>query len=268
MLKTDNLVLGYGDRYIVKDIGLHVEKGDLITIIGVNGSGKSTLLKAMSRSIKPLKGMVYLNGKSIFKQDPREVAKKLAILPQMPHVPDDFTVRDLVSYGRYPYHGWNNQMSQEDFKIVDWAIEVTKIQYLQHRMVSTLSGGERQRAWIALALAQQPEILLLDEPTTFLDISYQFEILELIRKLNQKLDLTIVMVLHDLNQAARYSKKIVILKDGKIYKSGSPSEIINKEILEDVFNINVKVFNDDENNCPYFIPISSVEESGMDKILL
>lgn len=253
MLKTKNLSLGYGDFNIVKDINLKIEEGDFLTIIGVNGSGKSTILKAISRNLKPKEGFIYLDGKLIHKADTKEVASKLAILPQNPKVPDDFTVRDLVGYGRYPYLGLTGRLTHKDIEIIDWAIEATGIENLQHRLVSTLSGGERQRAWIALALAQKTKILLLDEPTTFLDISHQFEILELVKSLNQDFGITIIMILHDINQASRYSKEIAVLKDGSVYKKGKPVDVISKQTLEDVFNIDVKIFNDEQNDCPYFI---------------
>jgi iron complex transport system ATP-binding protein len=255
MLKVENLSIGYGGTKVIDDMELFIKKGDLITIIGVNGSGKSTLLKSLSRSLKPLNGVIYLDGKSIFKQDIKSVARKLSVLPQAPRVPEDFTVRDLVSYGRQPYLGLTGRMKKEDFEVIDWSIAVTHIDYLQHRLLSTLSGGERQRTWLALALAQQPEVLLLDEPTTFLDISCQFEVLELIGALNAKLGITIVMVLHDINHAARYSKRILALKDGKVYRMGSPDEIVTGKVLKDVFNIRVRVFKDHDNNCPYFIPL-------------
>ncbi|MBA1334341.1 MAG: hypothetical protein HPY66_2190 [Firmicutes bacterium] len=256
MLKADNLTLGYGDNFILRDLELTVERGDLVAIIGVNGSGKSTLLKALSRSMRPCRGVVYLDGRSIFRQDTRSVARKLAILPQAPKVPEDFTVRDLVSYGRQPHLAWNSRMKPKDFEMVDWAMAATRIDYLQHRLVSTLSGGERQKAWLALALAQQPQILLLDEPTTFLDIGCQFEVLELVKNLNRELGITVVMVLHDINQAARYSKTMVVLKDGSVYKSGTPREVITEEVIAEVFHVRVKVLEDPDNHCPYFIPLS------------
>ncbi|NSW91378.1 MAG: ABC transporter ATP-binding protein [Firmicutes bacterium] len=260
MLKAETLFIGYGNNLIIEGLGLEIKKGDMVTIIGINGSGKSTLLKTLSRNLRPLKGVVYLDGKCIFKQDTRAVARKLAMLPQSPRIPEDFTVRDLVSYGRQPYLGLTGRFKPKDFEIIDWAISATHIDCLQHRLVSTLSGGERQRAWLALALAQQPEVLLLDEPTTFLDIGCQFEVLELIKSLNAQLGITIVMVLHDINQAARYSRSIIALKDGRVYKTGRPEEIVTEKVLEEVFNVKVKVFSDPDNHCPYFIPVSGSHE--------
>lgn len=255
MLKAEALSIGYGDNLVIRDLELEIRRGDFITIIGVNGSGKSTLLKSLSRNIRPHAGTVYIDGKSIFKQDTRAVARMLAILPQAPKVPEDFTVRDLVSYGRQPYLGLTGRMKNRDYEIIDWAISATHIDDLQHRLVSTLSGGERQRAWLALALAQQPEILLLDEPTTFLDIGCQYEVLELVKSLNARLGITIVMVLHDINQAARYSKSIVALKDGGVYKTGAPEEIVTEEVLREVFHVRVRVFRDPDSGRPYFIPV-------------
>ncbi|KPU43385.1 putative siderophore transport system ATP-binding protein YusV [Oxobacter pfennigii] len=260
MLKAVNLSIGYGNNKVINNFDLTIDKGDLITIIGVNGCGKSTLLKSLSRSLKPLKGVVYLDGQSIFRLDTKKVARRLSILPQAPKVPEDFTVRDLVSYGRQPYLGLTGKLKRQDHEVIDWAISATRIDYLQHRPVNTLSGGERQRAWLALALAQQPEVLLLDEPTTFLDVSCQFEVLELVKALNSILGITIVMVLHDINQAARYSKHMVVLKDGNVYRSGTPEEIVTEKVLEEVFNIKVRVFSDPDNNCPYFIPVRGNSE--------
>jgi iron complex transport system ATP-binding protein len=256
-IEARNLTIAYGKQPVINDVDLHVEQGEIVTVIGANGSGKSTLLKTLSRNLKPRCGNVYLDGELIFHMDNKRIAKKLAILPQLHSVPDDFTVRDLVSYGRFPHLGVTGRLQIEDFEAIDEAIELTRMEPLQHRLVSTLSGGERQRAWIALALAQKPEVLLLDEPTTFLDISHQFELLELIRRLNREMGLTFLMVLHDLNQASRYSDRLVVLKDGKVYKTGSPTEIINDTVLRDVFNIQVKVLEDPEYKSPYFIPLNS-----------
>ncbi|HZK25354.1 MAG TPA: ABC transporter ATP-binding protein [Oscillospiraceae bacterium] len=257
MLRAENITLAYNDHRIINNLSLVINKGDLMTIIGINGSGKSTILKALARNLKPTSGTIYLENQSLFSLNTRAVARKIAMLPQMPQVPDDFTTRDLVSYGRYPYLGWNSRLKSEDQEVVDWAIAETRITDLQHRRVSTLSGGERQRVWFAMTLAQEPEILLLDEPTTFLDICYQFEILELVKKLNSSLSLTIVMILHDLNQAARYSNRIAVLKDGGIYHDGAPADVISEQMLRDVFKIEAKVIADREHNCPFFLPLSS-----------
>ncbi|MGF7057505.1 ABC transporter ATP-binding protein [Brassicibacter mesophilus] len=254
VLKTEGLYLSYGKKEIVKNVNIGVNKGEIVTIIGPNGCGKSTVLKAISRYLKPSKGRILLDEEDLRKTDAKKVAKKVAVLPQIRNVPGDFTVEVLVSYGRYPHLGFGNRLKKEDYQIIDWAISKTRMTELKHRAVNTLSGGERQRAWIAMALAQKPELLILDEPTTFLDISYQLEILELIKELNSTLGLTIIMVLHDLNQAIRYSHKIYTIKDGEIYKYGSSKSIINKDLLNKVFRIEADAYEDLTNKCPYFIP--------------
>lgn len=257
MLRTNSVTINYGKTNIIKDLSLNVKKGSINTMIGTNGCGKSTILKALSRNLKPQYGDVYLNGKSIFQMDTKILAKNMSILPQSPTAPDDFTVFDLVSYGRYPHLDWTAKLHKEDFDIINWSINLTKLEHLKDRQVTTLSGGERQRAWIAMALCQKPKILLLDEPTTYLDISHQFEVLELVKTLNRSMGLTIVMVLHDLNQAARYSDNIIVIKDGNIYKQGPPKNIITKQILQDVFKLDVQIILDEYNDCPFFIPIMS-----------
>ena len=254
VLKTEGLYLSYGKKEIVKNLNIEINSGEIVTIIGPNGSGKSTVLKALSRCLKPSKGRILLGEEDIHKIDTKKVAKKVAVLPQIRNVPGDFTVEALVSYGRYPHLRFGNRLKQEDYQIIDWAINKTRMAELKHRTVNTLSGGERQRAWIAMALAQKPEILILDEPTTFLDISYQLETLELVKELNKTLGLTIIMVLHDLNQAIRYSHKIYTIKDGEIYNYGSSKSVINKDLLNDVFGIDADVYEDSTNKCPYFIP--------------
>jgi iron complex transport system ATP-binding protein len=191
---------------------------------------------------------------NINEMNTKNVARRLAVLPQIKKVPADFTVEALVGYGRYPHLGFGNRMDKEDFEIIDWAIEKTDLSMLRHRFVKTLSGGERQRAWIAMALAQKSDILLLDEPTTFLDLSYQLEILELLKELNEKLELTIVMVLHDLNQAVRYSDKVYALKEGRIYSYKDSSSLLTKEFLKDVFRVDGDIIIDETNKCSYFIP--------------
>ncbi len=253
-IELKNICVNYGEKKIIKDVSFKIKNGQVVTIIGPNGSGKSTLIKVMSRCLKPIKGKVYLDGENINDINTKEVAKKMAILPQVKIVPYDITVEELVSYGRYPHLDFKQKLKNEDKEIINWAIKKTGLQKLRKRFVSTLSGGERQRTWIAMSLAQKPKILLLDEPTTFLDISYQIEVLELIKELNETLNITVVMVLHDLNQAARYSDKLFVLKEGILSKIGCPKEVINEYLLKDVFGIKANVYNDKINNCPYFIP--------------
>lgn len=253
ILKTRNLKVSYGNKIILKNINLNIKKGEIVTIVGPNGSGKSTLIKALSRCLKPKEGNILLNGKNIKKISTKEIAKEIAILPQNKNIPSDITVGNLVSYGRYPHLKFGKRLGKKDKKIIDWAIKKTNLNNLKERFISDLSGGEKQRAWIAIALAQKPNILMLDEPTTYLDISYQIEILELIKQLNNLFGITIIMVLHDLNHATRYSDSIYVLKEGQIYKHGSPEDVLNKKLLKEIFKINAHIYKDKINNCPYFI---------------
>lgn len=253
-IEGKNLQVKYGDKLVLKDANIKINKGEIVTIIGPNGSGKTTLIKALSRCLKPHSGKIYLNGKDIYKVPTKEVAKEVAILPQIKNVSQDITVESLVSYGRYPHLSFRQRINKEDKDIINWAIEKTGLMEFRDRNVVTLSGGERQRAWIAMALAQKPKILILDEPTTYLDISYQLEILELVKELNKSLDITVIMVLHDLNQAARYSDNIYVVRDGEIFQYGEPNNIIKSELLKDVFRIEAHIYKDEVNNCPYFIP--------------
>ena len=253
ILKTKNICLKYGSKEVIKDLNISITKGEIVSIIGPNGCGKSTILKALSRYLKPSRGKIFLEDRDIHNIDTKKAAKKIAVLPQVRNVPSDFSVETLVSYGRYPHLGFGNRLKKEDFEIIDWAVKKTGIEHVKDRTVGTLSGGEQQRAWIAMALAQKPEILILDEPTTFLDISYQLEILELVRELNQTLNLTIIMVLHNINQAIRYSHKIYVIKEGKVYSHGDSKSLIHKDLLRKVFHIEADVLEDSTNNCPYYI---------------
>lgn len=253
-LETKNLQVKYGEKLVLKDTNFKVINGEIVTVIGPNGSGKTTLIKALSRCIKVDRGNIYLNEKDIYEIPTREIAREMAILPQVKHVSADITIENLVSYGRYPHLSFGKKISKEDKDIIHWAIEKTGLTELKSRYIGTLSGGERQRAWIAMALAQKPKILILDEPTTYLDISFQLEVLELIKELNVSLGITVIMVLHDLNQAARYSDKIYVLRDGEIWEYGKPSNILQTKLLNDVFRIEAHIYEDEINHCPYFIP--------------
>lgn len=253
-IRGENLYVNYGEKEVLKNVNIKVERGQVVSIIGPNGSGKSTLIKTLSRYIRPVKGSVYIGEENILNMPTRLVAKKMAIVPQFKNTPGDITVRELVSYGRYPHLRFGQRLAKEDYEIINWAIEKTGLEKLRDRYLVTLSGGEQQRAWIAMALAQKPEILLLDEPTTFLDISYQLEVLELAKELNESLKLTVVMVLHDLNQAARFSHKILALKEGQVWEYNRPDLVLNKELLKEVFRVEGHIYKDKVNNCPYFIP--------------
>ncbi|HEY4544738.1 MAG TPA: ABC transporter ATP-binding protein [Tissierellaceae bacterium] len=254
VIKAEDVDLGYKDKVIVKNANLEINQGQIVSIIGPNGSGKSTLLKGLSRIIKPLNGRITLYDEDILSIPTREVAKKIAILPQVRNIASDVTVEKLVTYGRHPHMKFGQKLDKKNKDIVDWAIETTKLERLRKRYVNTLSGGEGQRAWIAMALAQNPKVLLLDEPTTFLDIAHQLDVLETIKKLNKELNLTVIMVLHDINQAVRYSDTICAVKDGNIVNYERSCNIITDNTIEDIFEIEGTVYKDIENDCPFFIP--------------
>ena len=212
-----------------------------MALVGPNGSGKSTLLRALGRVLKPRRGTVYLDGRAMREWPTREVARRLALLPQGPTLAADLSVHELVWLGRSPHQGMLGLPSRKDEEAVRSAIEETGITPLTGRRLSELSGGERQRVWVAMALAQQPQVLLLDEPTTFLDLNHQLELLDLIRYLNREHGITVVMVLHDLNQAARYARRVVVLKEGDVYADGTPAEVLTPETLRDVFGVEGQV---------------------------
>lgn len=253
-IEAKDVEISYGDKIALNNVNIKINKGEIVTIIGPNGSGKSTLIKVISRCIKLKSGNIILDGIDIKDIPTKSIAKKIAVLPQVKNISSDITVEALVSYGRYPHISFGKRLCTKDHEIIDWALEKTGLLDLRERNVITLSGGERQRAWIAMALAQKPEILILDEPTTYLDISYQLEVLELIKELNETLGITVIMVLHDLNQAARYSDNIYVLMNGRVCKYGKPREILESDLLRDVFRIKANVYVDEVNKCPYFIP--------------
>lgn len=253
MLETRGLTLGYEQHTVIKDLSFCIQAHTITTIIGPNGCGKSTLLRALSKNKKIASGEILIQKQPITTYSHKALAKKLAILPQSPIVPDDFLVRDLVSYGRNPYLDWMGRLKEEDYRIIDWAIQETGIAHLQDRKISTMSGGERQSAWIAMALAQQPEILLLDEPTTYLDIAHQHEVLELIKKINVETGLTVVMVLHDINQASRYSDRIIAMKEGQKVVEGTPKEVVTRNTLRDIFGVETTIYEEKPYQYPYFI---------------
>lgn len=240
MLDIQNLSGGYGETTIAHQINLAVRSGEWLSLIGANGSGKSTLLKLISRILTPQQGAVLLDGKAIHTQPASVVAQSLAILPQQQTIPEGLTVRQLVSLGRAPHQRWYQwELSQEDGQIVQTAIAQTGVSEFCDRPVEQLSGGERQRVFLALALAQKPKILLLDEPTTYLDICYQLQLLELLKRLNQQI--TIITVLHDMNLAARYSDRIALLHQGKLWAVGTPAEVLTPEHLAQTFGVEVTI---------------------------
>ncbi len=249
-LYTDKLTVGYGERLILKNLSVELPNQKITTIIGSNGCGKSTLLKAITRIISQQSGTVFLDGTSIANESTKELAKKMAILPQTPESASGLTVGELVSYGRFPYSKGFGRLSKKDYEVIDWALEVTGTKEFKFMPVDNLSGGQRQRAWIAMALAQETELIFLDEPTTYLDMAHQLEVLELLQKLNKEQHRTIIMVLHDLNQAARFADHIIALKNGKVVKSGSCEEVITPEVLKEVFMIDAQIGRDPRTQKP------------------
>jgi len=241
IIKAQNICVSINDKEIVHNLSLEIPEGKVTAIIGPNGCGKSTTLKALSR-ILPYKGSVTFKGNEMSGLSQREFAKSLAILTQSPQAPSDLTVNDLVEMGRFPHRGFLGRGGKDDKEHVEWALAQTGVTAMRNRLLNTLSGGERQRAWIAMALAQRPEVLLLDEPTTYLDICHQLEIMQLIGRLNQELGLTVVMVVHDLNHAIMYANHVVVVKAGELVTSGAPREIITADLLAEVFKVKADEF--------------------------
>ncbi|KAB8131474.1 ABC transporter ATP-binding protein [Gracilibacillus oryzae] len=253
-LVAKDLTLGYGDEIIIDALDITIPKGEITVFIGGNGCGKSTLLRSLARLLKPKQGDVVLNGKDIAKIPTKDVAKQLAILPQSPSSPEGLTVEELVRQGRHPYKTMFKRWSTEDEQAVNEALDATNMADLKERTVDSLSGGQRQRAWIAMTLAQGTDTILLDEPTTYLDMTHQIEILDLLFELNEKRNSTIVMVLHDLNLACRYAHHIVAIKDKKVYEQGKPEEIISGGLVKEVFQMNCDVTFDPMFGTPMCIP--------------
>jgi iron complex transport system ATP-binding protein len=258
-LYTNDLNISYGEHLIVKNLSIEIPDKKITTIIGSNGCGKSTLLKAITRIISYQSGIVILDGENISKESTKKLAQKMAILPQAPESASGLTVGELVSYGRFPYQKGFGRMTKKDFEVIDWALEVTGTQNFKFQPVDSLSGGQRQRAWIAMALAQETEMIFLDEPTTYLDMAHQLEVLELLQKLNVEQQRTIVMVLHDLNQAARFADYIIALKDGKVVKTGNCEEVINHNVLKKVFHIDAVIGRDPRTRKPMCITYNLIK---------
>lgn len=258
-LYTDDLNIGYGERLIVKNLNIQIPDKKITTIIGSNGCGKSTLLKAITRIIPHHTGEVILDGENIVKENTKILATKMAILPQTPESASGLTVGELVSYGRFPYQKGFGRLTKRDYEVIDWALEVTGTIDFKYRPVDALSGGQRQRVWIAMALAQETEMIFLDEPTTYLDMAHQLEVLELLQKLNVEQQRTIVMVLHDLNQAARFADYIIALKDGEIVKAGNCEEVITHDVLRQVFQIDAEIGKDPRTNKPICITYNLIK---------
>ncbi|MFI3327190.1 MAG: ABC transporter ATP-binding protein [Clostridia bacterium] len=241
IIKVNSLITGYDKKIIIDDLSLKIRKGAITTIIGENGSGKSTFLKTIGRVIKPKSGEVSVNELNIHKTKTEEIAKIIGLLPQTPKAPSGLSVTEIVEYGRFPHKKGRGKLTKEDKEIVTWALENTDLLEFKDRNINALSGGQRQRVWIALVLAQQTDVILLDEPTTYLDMAYQLEVLQLVQKLNQEKEITVIMVLHDINQASRFSDELIMLREGKIVAQGSPKETMTPEILETVFDVDATI---------------------------
>lgn len=238
MIKAKDLYFSYDkDKSFITKLNVEIEKGKITTILGPNGSGKSTLLSIFAGLNKPTSGEVSINGKSVNSLKQKELAREIAIVHQQNTVPSDITVKELVAYGRIPHKKYFQGNNESDDEIIEWAIKRTGLENLKDKAVMGMSGGERQRAFIAMSLAQKSEILFLDEPTTYLDIYHQIEILELVKELNDEEDLTVVMVLHDINQAIKYSDNVIVMKAGEVIASGNANSVINMSLLNNVYNI-------------------------------
>ncbi|WP_307852548.1 ABC transporter ATP-binding protein [Glaciihabitans sp. dw_435] len=253
-LEARGVTLGYDGRVVIDSLDLSIETGTITTLVGANGCGKSTLLKSLGRILKPTSGSIHLEGVPIASLSTKKVARQLAMLPQSPSAPPGISVRDLVLRGRNPHQTWARSWSPEDAAVVDAALEATGLMDVADRDVASLSGGQRQRVWIALVVAQQAGILLLDEPTTFLDLSHQLDVLRLVRQIKRDTNATVVMVLHDLSLAARYSDRIVVLHEGSIVADGAPAEVLTPEILHRAFSLRARVIPDPITGTPLIVP--------------
>ena len=241
--EVQNLSFSYGEHQVLQEMSFSLQKGKITTLIGANGCGKSTLFQLLTRNLKPDQGEICLYGENLRNMKLKDLAKKAAIVHQYHTAPADLSVEKLIGYGRIPPRRTGSfKMSEKDVERVEWAMEVTRTEKYRNRPVSKLSGGQRQRVWIAMALAQDTELLLLDEPTTYLDVRYQIQILQLVRRLNEEYGLTIVMVLHDINQALYYSDEILAMKEGKMIGQGVPEEILTEELLEEIYGVRLPVF--------------------------
>ncbi|WP_280459448.1 ABC transporter ATP-binding protein [Nocardia carnea] len=254
-LTGTDLRVGYGDRAVLADLDVVVPDGSFTVIVGPNACGKSTLLRTLSRLLRPQHGAVLLDGRDVAGYGGKEFAREVGVLPQQSIAPDGITIIDLVARGRFPYQKLFRQWTEADQRAVDYALQVTRLTELSTRPVEALSGGQRQRVWIAMALAQQTPILLLDEPTTFLDLGHQIEVLDLCVDLNRR-GTTLVAVLHDLNQAARYASHIIAMRDGEIVAVGPPRDIITAELVDRVFGVYAQVIDDPQTGTPLVVPLA------------
>ena len=254
-LRTEAVSLGYGDRPVVREVDLELADGEITVVVGPNACGKSTLLRGLARLVRASSGTVLLDGEAIHRRPTKEVARVLGLLPQNPVAPDGVSVADLVARGRHPHHGVFTRWSQADADAVREAMVLTDTADLADRVVDELSGGQRQRVWIAMALAQGTDLLLLDEPTTYLDVAHQVEMLDLVAELNARAGTTVVMVLHDLNLAARYADRLVALRDGVVVAEGAPADVVTAGTVESVFGLACTVITDPVSGTPLVVPI-------------
>lgn len=250
-LIANNVTQLVENRSILQHIDVEIHRGKIYSILGPNGCGKSTLLKTLGRQMQPQKGFIQLHGQNVYSLSPKVIAKQISYLQQHSQQVD-IKARQLISYGRAPHKSMFQKLTDEDEELINWAMEQTRVSHLAERSISTLSGGEVQRVWIAMALTQQTDLLFLDEPTNHLDISHQIDLLELIKRLNKDLGVTVVMVLHDLNFAMSYSDEIIILKDGKVYAKGLPQQVMTETMFREVFAIGVQTFYDEQDNIQFF----------------
>lgn len=267
-LAARGVTVGYGDRTVIDSLDVAIPPGVVTTIIGPNGCGKSTLLRTLSRLLKPTGGSVVLDGEDIARLRTRDVAKKLGLLPQAPVAPEGLTVADLVARGRHPHQSWLRQWSSDDASVVERALAMTGVADLADRPVDALSGGQRQRVWISMTLAQGTDLLLLDEPTTYLDLAHAVDVLDLVDDLHES-GRTVVMVLHDLNLAARYSDNLIVMKAGSVLAQGHPREVLTAELLHEAFGLRAMVIDDPVGDRPLVVPIGrthvqSVGSQGSD----
>ncbi|WP_395570521.1 ABC transporter ATP-binding protein [Streptomyces sp. BK79] len=253
-LAARGVTVGYGARTVIEGLDVAIPPGVITTIIGPNGCGKSTLLRTLSRLLKPSSGTVVLDGEDIVTLRTRDVARKLGLLPQAPVAPDGLTVSDLVARGRHPHQSWLRQWSSDDAAVVERALAMTGVSDLADRPVDSLSGGQRQRVWISMTLAQGTDLLLLDEPTTYLDLAHAIDVLDLVDDLHES-GCTVVMVLHDLNLATRYSDHLVVMREGAVLAQGHPRDVITAELLHEAFGLRAKVIDDPVGDRPLIVPI-------------
>lgn len=240
-MECKHISFNYGKGFMMKDVSVTFKKGKITAIVGPNGSGKSTLLMLLSRIYQPTSGDIVLSGKNIRGMKTKEFAKQVAVVHQRNQIISDISIRKIVSYGRLPFRNYYQKLSEEDDKIIDWALKITNLSDYEHCMLDKLSGGQQQRVWLAMSLAQRTPVLLLDEPTTYLDIKYQIEILELIRKINRDYQITIILVHHDINQALCYSDEILAMKDGRVLFNGAGSNVISKSSLSQLYDCEIEV---------------------------